>query len=361
MTNKGQDEQKRQVALPPPNVTRRWLRFLFPVIAMVITLVLADIGLQLYRPVHFLEPPRHDPDDRLRGELVHRRSAVPDLDYELTPGVSTIWRGKPVLTNRWGMRDREPLPNNTPGLFRIVILGDSVTFGYGIDVHDTYPNVLEELLAASTDRAKEVYDVLNLGVSGYSTKDEALVLEHTGLGWDPDIVIVGYYLNDPETTPSGKAPLSNHFHDVESWRHSNLIRAVARIHNLWEIRRLGGGDYVKYLHAPQGRKWKTVTTAFQRIHALTTTRRIPVVVVIFPFTPDGSWEGYPYRSCHQVVRAAAEELGFTCLDLLEEFSRHDGSQLRLSKGDGHPNELAHAIAAREIQELLMEKFLEMTR
>ena len=51
-----------------------------------------------------------------------------------------------IVTNSHGMRDAEPLPSDLPGLIRIVCIGDSVTFGYGVKGEEAFPNVLEALL-----------------------------------------------------------------------------------------------------------------------------------------------------------------------------------------------------------------------
>ena len=74
------------------------------------------------------------------------------------------------------MRDDEPFEAQDSSACNVVVLGDSVTFGIGVDGEETYPNVLETLLMTSA--AENPIQVLNLGVGGYSSQDEALVLKH---------------------------------------------------------------------------------------------------------------------------------------------------------------------------------------
>jgi lysophospholipase L1-like esterase len=88
-----------------------------------------------------------------------------------------------VRINGQGFRGREvqlPKPN---GSKRILFLGDSNTFGYGVDEEARFSNLLERRL--------DDYDTVNLGVFGYGTDQEAILLEREGLRFSPDLVIVG--------------------------------------------------------------------------------------------------------------------------------------------------------------------------
>jgi hypothetical protein len=95
--------------------------------------------------------------------------------------------------NQQGMRDdRDFAYEKPPGVMRIVSLGDSFTIGYEVDVDRTFSAVLEREL---TDAGYDV-DVLNAGVSGFSNAEEALYLERELLKYDPDVVVLSYFIND---------------------------------------------------------------------------------------------------------------------------------------------------------------------
>jgi lysophospholipase L1-like esterase len=308
--------------------------------ATAATLGVAEAGLRVLHPVPYRRPPAPLPDSTWR-ELLHRPSSVPGLPYELTPGRETYARGAPIRTNSFGMRDDEPRDR---AVRRIVALGDSFTFGFGVRGEDTYPNVLERLL----EGAPGVFEVLNLGVGGYSTRDEAIVFEHKALQWNPELAIVGYVLNDPEIDPD--QPLQSHYQQPRWWQHVNLLRLAAQAKHALDVRISGNGDYFRYLHAPRGAKWRSVLEAFARIAATARARGIAALVVIFPFTRDEAWEAYPYRDLHDQVSRAARERGLHVLDLLDAFSRHPPRELMAGIGDGHPSTLGHEIAARAIRD-----------
>ncbi|MBU0634685.1 MAG: SGNH/GDSL hydrolase family protein [Candidatus Omnitrophica bacterium] len=74
---------------------------------------------------------------------------------------------------------------------KIVVLGDSITFCHIGEKKDYYPYKLEKLLNKDSKDASRA-EVLNAGVPGYNTKQEVRYLEKRLLGYQPDIVIVGY-------------------------------------------------------------------------------------------------------------------------------------------------------------------------
>ncbi|TKB76745.1 MAG: hypothetical protein E8D45_05820, partial [Nitrospira sp.] len=96
-------------------------------------------------------------------------------------------------TNSQGFRGtREYAVVKPPGVFRIVALGDSTTLGHGVEDDETFSAVLERQLSASRPT-----EVLNMGVSGFGTAEELIQLREVGLRYQPDLVVLGYWPNDP--------------------------------------------------------------------------------------------------------------------------------------------------------------------
>ena len=103
--------------------------------------------------------------------------------------------GAPAHTNSLGFRDtRDYALAKPPGTFRIVVLGDSVTFGHGALYETSYPYLLEQRLREWRPDVK--WEVWNLGVPGYNTAQELAYLNEVGGRYAPDLVIVGFFLND---------------------------------------------------------------------------------------------------------------------------------------------------------------------
>ncbi|HZI94602.1 MAG TPA: GDSL-type esterase/lipase family protein, partial [Patescibacteria group bacterium] len=93
-----------------------------------------------------------------------------------------------VRINSEGWRDRERSPEKPPGIFRIVVLGDSFTWGHGVEDEEIFTRRLEQKLSG--------VEVLNMGLSGSSTDQQLLILKRDALAFHPDVVIVMICRND---------------------------------------------------------------------------------------------------------------------------------------------------------------------
>src|SRR5262249_1808652 len=94
--------------------------------------------------------------------------------------------------NADGLRDRTHPPEKPPGTYRLVALGDSVTLGAGIKPEEAYPQVLEKLLWRSGRRG----EVVNVGLWGWSTRQERTAYDRIVRRYKPDQVLLAVCLND---------------------------------------------------------------------------------------------------------------------------------------------------------------------
>ena len=137
----------------------------------------------------------------VRASWDHRRGTPgfflsdPVRGQRLAASYEGWFAGAPVRINTLGFRDsREYTIEKAPGTFRILVLGDSVTFGHGATFETTYPYLLEQRLRSW--RSDVRWEVWNLGVPGYNTRQELLYLQEVGRRFQPDLVVVGFYPND---------------------------------------------------------------------------------------------------------------------------------------------------------------------
>jgi hypothetical protein len=117
------------------------------------------------------------------------------LGQRLRPGYNGWFAGVPVRINNLGFRDtRDYELKKAAGTFRILVFGDSVTFGHGAVYETTYPYLLEGKLESWRPDVR--WQVWNLGVPGYNTGQELAYLREVGTRYDPDLVVIGFYEND---------------------------------------------------------------------------------------------------------------------------------------------------------------------
>ena len=137
--------------------------------------------------------PRFNPE-----EVLHRYSLVPGLVYEMKPAFSIIDSHEVVVrTNAFGMRDDEYTLEKPEDVFRICLIGDSVSFGMYLPLEKTFAKLLEKRLNAQ-DTGK--FEVLNFAVAGYNSSQEAVTLKEKVLNFKPDMVIVAFCPNDDSYT-----------------------------------------------------------------------------------------------------------------------------------------------------------------
>jgi hypothetical protein len=121
---------------------------------------------------------------------------VPDRELGWRPraGAKDEWGHVRVEINAKGLRGPEIAWEKPGDVFRVLYLGDSLTFGYGIEnVAETYPYLVGADLERRMDTTVET---VNSGVGGWSPWQEHTYLVREGLRYQPDLIVVGFVLND---------------------------------------------------------------------------------------------------------------------------------------------------------------------
>ena len=96
--------------------------------------------------------------------------------------------------NSLGFRARELASRKSPEEFRVLVLGDSITWGDYLPADEVYVNRAERLLNPAPDGRR--VELINAGVGDIGTREEMDILEESGLATQPDLVVVAFYLND---------------------------------------------------------------------------------------------------------------------------------------------------------------------
>lgn len=148
------------------------------VLELVVRLAVPPSASEVLRGLHVARPEK----PWLYGLKPHarRRDAThPDVVYQV---------------NAEGFRDRAFGRAPASDALRILVLGDSIAFGYGVALEQTFAKQLERRLRAAAEAPS--FEVLNLGVSGYNPYTEAALLADVGLGYRPDVVLAQFCVND---------------------------------------------------------------------------------------------------------------------------------------------------------------------
>jgi GDSL-like lipase/acylhydrolase family protein len=270
----------------------------------------------------------------------------------------------PVNTNRRAMRpmnaagyrDHERAPHKAPGVKRVVSLGDSFAWGASVEFEDAYPQRLERGLSR---RRHEHWEVVNLALPGMNTVDQAAQLTGEGLAYEPDVVVLGFVLNDSEDAVAAETRRAEEWSEPKrrephAWERSALLRFVGtRVWATMENRRRVTGYLSMYADDAPG--WVASRAALKTIGAQCRERGVPLVVAIFPLFGNRLDESYPFTAVHEKVSRAAADAGARVVDLLPAYRGLRWDILVVNGvDDEHPNEIAHRIAANVLLHALDE-------
>ena len=270
--------------------------------------------------------------------------------------VSDIPRYDYLPEGAYQARDYYYPPEKAPGVFRIIAVGDSFTFGGKMHFDDSFSKRLERMLNLNEHQRK--VEVLNWGISGYSTVQEAELVQQAMERYNPDLIIVQITLNDAELQPyrvthkyqneRGKVVLSNPI--LKYWK--SLGYFVRRIY----YTKLNQ-EYITYHTASfeNPDSWNLFAGAFRRIHNLTAQRSVPLLAVLFPMMSHPFNENYPFHAVHKKIskEMGAQKIAF--VDLLPDFKDKNPVRMQVEPGsDPHPNEIAHRMAADRIYTTLLK-------
>jgi lysophospholipase L1-like esterase len=340
-----------------PHRRRRWAgRLALAATSLLLTLAAAEglIRLAGLAPeVGLVEHGRYrlSPDPLLGFEPIPRQTFARD------PAGHFDYAGR---SNSLGFRDREHAVAKPPGVYRIVVLGDSV--GAGLKVartEDTFAPLLEGLLRERRLAA----EVINLSVDGYNTQQEVEILRQRGLRFAPDLVLVAYTLSDRERLDGNifETLLDAYYGGAErGWRGdlpawlapSALARFVA--YRVLPPRRISDyGKRMKIEAALARTSGDTVEQSFARLNRLAGREGFAVLVAIFPYFPR-TYEGYAYRPEHELAARRARRQGFAVVDLLPAMERCRAAVGSLRVESFHPNARGHRCAAEALAEPVLE-------
>jgi len=255
------------------------------------------------------------------NSIVHIRSKNKKLMYELRPDAEISGM---IRINSDGFRDREFFREKPPHVFRIAVVGDSVTFGWRQKLEDTYPKKLEQLLHVNNTTNIQ-FEVLNFGIGGYNAEQEMELVKTKVLHYNPDLIIIGFCPNDGQIGFDGGL-----------WWH--FFRGPSRTISFLKLLYI----YNKYKQD----ELALLKNPYSELAELSRQKNIPVLVCIFPMLQgDKLW-------CQPRFIPLLEELQIPYFNLIPEFEKNNVQELLLDAV--HFTVAGHNFVAEQIYRYLTE-------
>ena len=265
---------------------------------VVATVILAGTSIAL--PVTILELTLR-PFAYLPGRATNVFMKDDDLGWKLRPHARGRTSGIDVSINGKGLRGREVPDARIPNRRRILFIGDSVTFGFGVEEQQTLPAVVESLLNTTSPESTET---VNGGVTGYSSWQELEWLSKEGVRYDPDVIVLTFVLNDVTDWLSLRK--FGGWDEGVRFINTSLVDELATTSNIMYFVRMVGAKirfgklfqegalreeqlYVGHLayfpDRPDVRDaWRRTLEVVDKVVALCRERSVPLVLVVFPYT-----------------------------------------------------------------------------
>lgn len=335
-------------------------------------LVLAALGRPRFHAAHETQPEGrfrvHTEEDP--PMYVNVPSTYITFVYDSNPrGYFGSYNDVAHRTNELGFRARREFSQTKdPNTFRLIFLGDSLTFGEGVRFDDTYPEHTATLLRAESKFAKLKIEALNFGVGGYNTAQSLEILRRLALAYEPDVVVLGYTLNDAEPPLIIVDPATGQVRRRDRERHipegrddprppPRLIYKLRLASAVWQAlsnreRTRQTVTYYRSLYEDGSPGWVESRRALRETIALCEKNDVLCCVVCFPILHELS-NSYPFADIHEKVCATAREAGAIVVDLFPELKGEDAASLWVHPTDPHPNERVHAVAAAAIARALV--------
>jgi hypothetical protein len=289
------------------------------------------------------------------------------LGWRLIPNSRKFYRKETqpyfVKINSKGLRDDEHPYDKSPGVFRIVVIGDSFVFGAGgVDPSKRFTEIVQK--SASN------LEVINMGVPGYGADQEYLYLKNEGLRYHPDLVILCAYYNDFSESFSTINPSIGRPKGYFSLDSGQLIFHPPSFSTFYQLSQysyvLGlvdlalskiSGAYWKAQHLPHGVLNSQASVAtfkhiYSSVEELCRELRINLVVVYFPF----QGQQLP-MVIQQVMTDLAATEGMKTLDLTDTMRHANATRPAYFAHDIHFNEYGHQVVAETLLKYLFSNGL----
>ena len=264
---------------------------------------------------------------------------VPELPFYHYEKRRGNYAGVEIKTNSFGFRDREYAKKKPPQTKRILFVGDSFTLGWGVPMENTYAKRIEKLLNQSANH----YEVINMGVGNYNTSMELALLKLKGLTLSPDSIVLFYFINDAESTPT-ISRLGRSF-----LKYSYFLNFCCDIFLQWCLRwnkNLTLENHYQKLYAPAGDAFNKTREALLEFIRICKTNHIKLLIVSIPEL--GRLKNYPFDFATRFVEQISGAQSTPFLDLLPFLKNHSRENLWISQKDGHANSFANTLIAETV-------------
>jgi lysophospholipase L1-like esterase len=274
--------------------------------------------------------------------------------FRLKKDLESTFHGEPFTTNSFGYRDEDMAEEKPEHTKRILVVGDSISFGDRVLDHETYPSVLESMLNGVTNNSRSKIEVINTAAPGNSPFQEYHDLKE-GMRFDPDVIVLQFTLNDvieqyaewifremgdPEVSTEKTKTYSDVLLGVQNMsyvdhvlkQHSALYLFLKDMQGRIQFKASSGEEIVQKAQQqevytaerlvndptnPEVRKaWKNTLSWIEKMTNIAKESDTPFIILVTPFEFQ-FFRTQKYAHPQHILRKFAQKRGVYYVDLLE--------------------------------------------
>jgi len=272
-----------------------------------------------------------------------------------------------ISVNSHGFREREITKQKPANVYRIIVIGDSLTYGQGVAEQDRFSNIIERKLNETKIATEIAYEVLNFGKPGAETIDHIGFLEKV-IALDPDFILLQWFINDVEGRDKSARPrpyrlipsdyLSRFFH-----RNSALHYLIVQMWNGAQSKLGLISTYDQSMNRrfrdPKSDDSRRAERELNEFIRRVKISNISLGMVLFPTLVEtgGDIDNYPFGFLLDRVIEVGRKNDIDYVDMRPVLADiTPASDLWVNRFDSHPSALVHNKAATAILQTFREQW-----
>lgn len=309
---------------------------------------------------HLQNQMKYFPDHNVSFAQLIQKNDDPKIIYDFIPSSSAIVEWRRVVINRDGYRGKMIQKKKPEGTLRIIGIGDSVMFGWGVEESECFLEKLQGLLARHYGQYN--WEILNTAVPGYNAVMEVNALARKGLEYEPDVVIYNFIGNDIDLPNFIRGR-----YQARNTAKSFLVEFIRKRFRPSDNPFQWSGELVNAPFNSQTARFEnqpeSVPEIYRDLVGMESFKRamqeFKQLSLKEHFIPLIITYGKPVNA--EELKALWEEVGIRyCVITFEEFRKDFGVQgflppLGLSPVDPHPSKYGHEVIARELFETVIRE------
>jgi len=277
-----------------------------------------------------------------------------EVSHVHRPNASAHLMGVDIALNSLGNRGPELAAVKGEKTRRILVMGSSITMGWGVPWDKVFTTVTQERLNREKPFGPEFsFEIANAGIGNYNTHFQSHLFRTQYPAVKPDMVVLHYFISDVQPRSMGRDnPILKHSYLAaflfDRWSQLRL-RLTGKFKDLF--------TFYNDLYRDDSPAWAETRRQIVEMRDLAARDKVPFFIMIIPDIHDLT-PGSPYGALYQKMEAAFRSEGIPTLNTFDRFQQRFGgdvTQLWIQGDDPHPNASGHALMAELLFRYLVEQ------